>query len=257
MTLSVCLITKNEAANIAECFESIKSIADEIIVLDTGSTDDTVKIAESLGAKVYHDEWTDDFASARNKSISYATCDWVMWFDADDRLPKKSQEQIAIIKNDPLVHIFAFHIKNINPLPITTALTTLFMHFRMWPRAAGLEFRSRLHESVMASAQENGLILTDTDIIVEHVGYQDKSTVHDKMLRNIKIKLKSIGFPDGADFIVVELSDLICVYAPNSLTIWKDMTMVWLGEPFDKNLIATREEKTKLIEEFVKRNAFV
>src|SRR4051794_40673333 len=82
--LSLCMIVKNESKHLANCLESVEGVVDEIIIVDTGSTDDTVEIAKSYGAKVYHYEWNDNFSDARNESIKYATGDWILVLDADE-----------------------------------------------------------------------------------------------------------------------------------------------------------------------------
>ena len=94
-TLSACMIVKNEEEFLPRCLESIKDAVDEIIVVDTGSTDRTVEIAESYKAKVYHHPWNDDFSEARNHSLSYATCDWILQIDADEEL---EQEDIPLLR---------------------------------------------------------------------------------------------------------------------------------------------------------------
>jgi Glycosyltransferases involved in cell wall biogenesis len=93
--LSLCMIVKNEEKNIGECLKSAEGLADEIIVTDTGSTDKTVEIAQSYGAKIEHFAWIKDFAAARNHSISKATSRWIIWLDADDRLPEKRLRSFA------------------------------------------------------------------------------------------------------------------------------------------------------------------
>jgi len=85
-SVSFCMIVKDEEERLSTALESIKSFADEIIVVDTGSTDRTVEIAESYGAKVYYHEWEKDFSKARNQSISYATKEWVGILDADEEI---------------------------------------------------------------------------------------------------------------------------------------------------------------------------
>jgi len=94
MTLSVCIITLNEEVNIARTLASVQGIADEIIVVDSGSTDATVKIAESLGARVFHEPWK-GFALQKNSSLARATCDWILSLDADEEV---SPELAASIK---------------------------------------------------------------------------------------------------------------------------------------------------------------
>lgn len=85
-TISLCLIAKNEEEVIGRCIESVIDIIDEIIVVDTGSTDKTIEVAEKYGAKIYNFTWIDDFAAARNYSFSKASKEYIFWLDADDIL---------------------------------------------------------------------------------------------------------------------------------------------------------------------------
>ena len=86
VTLSVCMMVKNEEHNLKRCLSSLNGIADELIVVDTGSNDSSVSIAESFGAKVYHHPWENDFSKHRNQSMDYASGDWLLIFDADEEL---------------------------------------------------------------------------------------------------------------------------------------------------------------------------
>jgi len=86
MRISVCMIVKNEEENIERCLESIKEIADEIIIVDTGSADQTVRLAQKYTDKIFHHPWENDFSKARNLSSSYATGDWIFIIDADEEL---------------------------------------------------------------------------------------------------------------------------------------------------------------------------
>lgn len=86
MRLSLCMIVKNEAGNLPRCLESVQGIVDEMVVLDTGSTDSTPEIARSFGAKVHHFAWCNDFSAARNKALKFVSGDWVLVLDADERL---------------------------------------------------------------------------------------------------------------------------------------------------------------------------
>ena len=87
-TLSVCMIVKDEEEVLGACLESVKDWADEIIVVDTGSTDKTVEIAESFGAKIFKQEWQNDFSFHRNYAMEQATTEWILTLDADERVPK-------------------------------------------------------------------------------------------------------------------------------------------------------------------------
>ncbi len=87
MTISLCMIVKDEREVLARCLGSVKNCVDEIVIVDTGSTDDTKKIARGFTDSLFDYAWNDDFASARNFAFSKGTGDYLMWLDADDVLP--------------------------------------------------------------------------------------------------------------------------------------------------------------------------
>src|SRR5581483_2761560 len=98
-TVSVCIIARNEEANIADCLACVQDLADEVVVLDTGSTDRTRDIARERGVRVFDFPWVDSFSAARNESIRHATGNWVFWMDADDRLDEPNRIRLR--------HLFA------------------------------------------------------------------------------------------------------------------------------------------------------
>lgn len=100
MTLSLCMIVKNEADVLARCLSCIADIADEIIVVDTGSTDETKEIARRFTSKIYDYTWCDDFAAARNFSFSKATMEYTMWLDADDVIDTENRAALLNIKTE-------------------------------------------------------------------------------------------------------------------------------------------------------------
>jgi hypothetical protein len=97
-TISLGMIVKDEALVIERILSHAKTFCDEMIVVDTGSTDETVAIAESLGAKVFHFPWIDDFSAARNEAFSHCTGDWMLWLDADDVIPEADQAKFRALK---------------------------------------------------------------------------------------------------------------------------------------------------------------
>lgn len=99
-TLSVCMIVKNEEHILSRCLGSIACIADEINVVDTGSTDKTIEIAKEFDARIHHFTWCDDFSKARNYAFETATMDYIMWLDADDYLTPEGQKKLAQFKSD-------------------------------------------------------------------------------------------------------------------------------------------------------------
>ena len=99
-TISLCMIVKDEAKNLPRCLASVKDLVDEMVVVDTGSGDDTPTIAERAGAKVDFLMWGDNFAHARNVSITQATKDWILVLDADETLTKPGRQLVESIKKD-------------------------------------------------------------------------------------------------------------------------------------------------------------
>ena len=97
-TISLCMIVKNEEIHIARCLESIAELVEEIIVIDTGSTDRTAEIASTYTSNVYSYPWKDDFSDARNYSFSKASMDYCMWMDADDILEETEKEKFLQLK---------------------------------------------------------------------------------------------------------------------------------------------------------------
>src|SRR3989344_2135515 len=95
-TISLCMIAKNEEKHLEECLNSVKELVDEVIIVDTGSTDKTKQIAKKFNAKIYDFKWVDDFSAARNESLKHATKDWILVLDADEVLDK---EALKVIKN--------------------------------------------------------------------------------------------------------------------------------------------------------------
>ena len=94
MKLSLCMIVKNEAIALPKCLKSTKKLVDEIVILDTGSTDKTPQIAREYGAKVYDFQWCNDFSAARNEALKYVTGDWVLVLDADETLAPSIMPQL-------------------------------------------------------------------------------------------------------------------------------------------------------------------
>src|SRR5699024_2619925 len=105
VTVSLCMIVKNEEDVLARCLDSVHHLVDEINIVDTGSTDNTIEIARKYTDRVFRFEWTGRFSDARNESFKYATKDYIFYLDADDVLLEKDQEKFKKLKEtlDPVV----------------------------------------------------------------------------------------------------------------------------------------------------------
>src|SRR5436853_6033268 len=97
--LSLCMIVRNSSQTLRACLESIRPWVDEMLIVDTGSTDDTPQIAESLGAIVRHFPWCDSFAEARNVSLASARGQWLFWMDSDDTIDETNGKKLRELVN--------------------------------------------------------------------------------------------------------------------------------------------------------------
>src|SRR5260370_42399374 len=97
MSISLCLMVRNEEAKLAGCLQSAADLVDETIVVDTGSTDGTRDLAAKLGARVFEFPWCDDFAAVRNECIRHAAGDFIFWMDADERLDEGNREKLRVL----------------------------------------------------------------------------------------------------------------------------------------------------------------
>ncbi|SMC22439.1 Glycosyltransferase involved in cell wall bisynthesis [Desulfacinum hydrothermale DSM 13146] len=188
-SLSVCMIVKNEASNICQALESFRDFADEIIVVDTGSTDDTAALAASFTPHVYHYPWHDDFAAARNFSFRQARCDYFLWMDADDRVDALNAAKInALKKQFDGRRAFAFELQDIRNGELYRSL----MQIRCIPNRQDVRFKGRVHESIDWDGLEKELRPVDVDIVITHHGYNDPLLLEKKVRRNIRLFLKEL-----------------------------------------------------------------
>ncbi|MCL2663679.1 MAG: glycosyltransferase [Oscillospiraceae bacterium] len=195
--LSVCMIVKNEEQNIATALKSVEDIAFECIVVDTGSTDKTVEAAESMGAKVHHFEWVDDFAAAKNASIEYATGDWILSLDADEYLlPDDAQRLLHILEETgPEPERFkdclaiSFMLVNIDDFGRQMTKSSILRIFRNIPT---IRFSGRIHEQLTVEKKN---IMHTNDVTLMHTGYSEtirkKTGKAKRNLEMLKAEIKS------------------------------------------------------------------
>ena len=185
-TLSLCMIVRDEEKRLACCLESVKDLVDEIVIIDTGSRDKTIEVAQEYDAKIGHFEWCDDFAAARNKSIELASSDWLMWLDADDILPEESHKPIrnAIDQGKDKAYFFILDDRGYEEVSC--------LQLRLFPNLPGVHFQMPVHEQVSPSLECLGLQMIQTEIRVQHTGYTTPEVVAAKKDRYLKIMEKWI-----------------------------------------------------------------
>ena len=180
-TCALAMIVRDESANLPALLDSCDLLFDEIIVCDTGSMDDSVDIAMRYGVTIVVHKWEDDFASARNASISAAGTDMIMWLDADDRLPTHSHPRIRELVEKPGPAAFAMRIINTHD----GIAAQSFLQARLFPNIDSIRFERRIHEQITPSLEEADIpLFAAPEVIVYHTGYNDASSRAAKARRN-------------------------------------------------------------------------
>lgn len=204
--VSLCMITKDEQNFLERCISSVKPAVDEIIVVDTGSSDNTKEIAEGLGAKVFGFKWCDDFSAARNFSISRAANEWILYLDADETISEADILKIRELTKDSKVDGFAFNIRNYFKGSIKTqkALSDGYAESRGyagWHEAEIIRlFRNRkeicftniIHETVADSIREFKGGVKPAGIVIHHYGLAEEEKSREKTNKYIKMEEKQI-----------------------------------------------------------------
>ena len=182
-SLSLCMIVRNEEQHLARCLESVKKIASQLVIVDTGSTDGTVSIAKNFGAEVHPFEWCQDFSAARNASLAPATGSWILVLDADEWLAEPNAERVGELSRGQPIHAYDLIQTS------TTAAGEILRNgmVRLFPNRPGIRFEHKIHEDVMSGLAREGVPVLKTDIEIEHSGYVDAGIVAGKSRRNRSI----------------------------------------------------------------------
>jgi glycosyltransferase involved in cell wall biosynthesis len=180
------MIVKNEEENLPRCLESVKDIVDEIIIVDTGSTDSTVKIAESYGAKVFFYKWDNSFANAKNFSLQKASKDWILIMDADDELKREDKDKVIHLVNDKNSNVdvyFGETLSYVGETPGSDMYTNL--NVRFIKNGKGIKFTGDIHEQIVFENKDSVQLV---NIKFYHYGYLNKTVeVKNKRKRNMEI----------------------------------------------------------------------
>jgi hypothetical protein len=186
VTVSLCMIVRNEEANLDACLAGVAALADDTIVVDTGSTDATKSIALRHGARVFDFPWCDDFAAARNESIRHATGDWIFWLDADDRIDGENYAKLEALLSslhDTTDGYFMRHVScGAAGIPVHET-----DHVRLFRKEPRVRFSYRVHEQIAPAVLRNGGKLQPTHIVIHHVGYRDPDVYRAKVERNLRL----------------------------------------------------------------------
>jgi GT2 family glycosyltransferase/tetratricopeptide (TPR) repeat protein len=203
MTVSICLIVRDEEEKLSVCLRSIVGLANETIVVDTGSIDGTREFASKLGTRVFCFPWCENFAAARNDAILHATGDFIFWMDADERIDEANRDKLG--------QLFATLRRRDDSPPPNVAYVmncwsvgegqgnsgTVVQHVRLFRNRSDIRWKYRVHEQILPALRATGAEVIFTDIVIQHTGYVDPAFTRQKLERNLRLlHLDHVDHPD-------------------------------------------------------------
>ncbi|MDD6598121.1 glycosyltransferase [Anaerovibrio sp.] len=186
LRLSACVIVKNEAENLPRWLRCMAQVADEMIVVDTGSQDNTVALAEAAGAKVFHFQWINDFAAAKNYALEQANGDWILFLDADEYFSEESlqvlRQEMQRYHRDKKAGVVLCRLINIDKENNNKIVDTM-LQSRIFRNLPNIRFEGCVHERLI-NTKGNLKMLSNSKLVIYHTGYS-ASNFQKKAKRNM------------------------------------------------------------------------
>ncbi len=199
--LSLCMIVRDNEAIIEECLTSIRPWVDEMVVVDTGSTDRTPEICRELGARVFEFPWCDDFSAARNESLKHACGEWIFWMDSDDTIDEENGRGLrelanAVHKPDILGYVMQVRCPS-DPEPGIENFTVVD-HVKLIRNRPDVRFEYRIHEQIIPSIRRADGEIAWSDLFVVHSGSDHSPEAEQRKLdRDFRLlHLEMVDRPD-------------------------------------------------------------
>ncbi len=257
-SLSLCMIVKNEELFLADCLASVKELVDEMIIVDTGSSDRTVEIAERFGAKVIPFSWIGDFSAARNLSLDQSTCEWILVLDADERLEPNQGDTIRKLLQDDAVAGYSFLLRHLLGAK-EEGKATISPMFKLFRNHPDIRFEGEVHEQAGLSAERAGHKLALANVFITHLGYLEEfGRTEDKLRRNLEILESQLEKEPNNPFTSFNMGECYKFLGrlqeaePYYLTAIKKLSKADLHRPFSANLYYSLGELYYLQREFSK-----
>ncbi|MBI3258908.1 MAG: glycosyltransferase [Ignavibacteriae bacterium] len=186
-TLGAAIIVKNAESSIILALDSLYEFVQQIVVVDTGSTDQTPQICSRYGTELHFHKWTDNFSEARNYALERMRTDWIIQLDADEELDRKSLENISQLLNTP--SIAGLHSQILNVLD--GGIESEHLYTRIFRRHPKIRYEGAIHEQIAGSIREAGFEIMDSPVVIRHFGYAEHSP--EKIVRNTTLLRKELA----------------------------------------------------------------
>lgn len=202
--ISACLIVKNEERTLGGCLRSLRTFVDEVVVVDTGSTDTTIALARDLGAKVHQTRWTNDFSAARNLSLEHATQPFILVIDADERLLAQSAPRLrsfCAAASAPGTCV----VRNVLASTSSAASgDSAYSSLRVFPNTPEYRYHGRVHEQVLRAGAAP--IATPTGVELIHLGYESTlASGKDRVARNLELLELELRDRPGDPYVLYQI----------------------------------------------------
>lgn len=215
------MIVKDEVGRLEFCLRSVKGLVEEVVLVDTGSTDGTPELATSLGARVFPIPWEGGFASMRNQALQRAACPWILVLDADEYLESASADAIMELLHNPMADGYQLVARNLSAPgdAVDWYDTPVLRLFRNRPE---YRFEGRLHEQVSPSISCSGGRIVATTITFIHTGYQQaKAQGSSRVARNLALLESMIAEDDRDPYVWYQLGITLKAAGRSPGQAWK------------------------------------
>ncbi len=194
------MIVRDEEEFLGDCLESVRGIVDEIVIVDTGSTDGTLGIARGAGARIVQEHWHGDFSEARNRSLAACTGTWILYLDADERLAPGQSDKIRALLANRKVDAYQVLVRSVLSLDGGKKATQVMPYPRLFRKKEGVLFERSIHEQIAPSILRNGGKIVPADLVIEHIGYDRGFDALKKKVRRTLGPLLAIADQDSGDW---------------------------------------------------------
>ncbi len=266
--ITLCLIVKNEEKQLARCLASAMPVFDQLVVVDTGSTDRTVALAEAFGAQVLHHAWQNDYAAARNVGLEAATGDWILVLDADEALAERDYPLVREAVQHGMGIAWQVVTRNYTDksesqgwefndgrYPLEQAADGWYpsLKVRLFPRLPGIRFSGKVHEMIEPALRQTNITIRQAPFVIHHYGELDQLTRRSRQQRYYSLGREKLAEePDNTELIAeLALQAGELGYADQAIILWEQLLQRLPGHPealFNRShaLISLRRYKEAL-----------
>ncbi|WP_047980763.1 glycosyltransferase [Ornithinibacillus contaminans] len=203
-TISLCMVVKNEESSIERCLKSVRDLVDEIIIVDTGSSDNTLSICKQYTNHIHLVDWENDFAKARNYSLQFATGDWIVWLDADEEFDRTTFEDLKSVLQHKKETFLYVPVRNYIGDTISEHDVYTIFQARIFQNNKGITFQNKIHEQIHIPVEDFQYAILPS--LIKHYGYLnaeiETKNKHERNLDILKLELESEGHSPWIDYHV-------------------------------------------------------